>query len=72
MIIQIVSSDTNHVHTLSPKSGIIAYSFVREVHWNIIVAENGQVAVDKLVQFNVSDILLMDVMIPVMNDYKAK
>jgi len=37
----------------------------------IIVAENGQVALDKLAQSNLPDIILMDLMMPVMDGYEA-
>ncbi len=37
----------------------------------IIVAENGQVALDKLTQSNLPDIVLMDLMMPVMDGYEA-
>ncbi len=44
---------------------------LEEYDLNIIVAENGQVALDKLAQPTLPDIILMDLMMPVMDGYEA-
>ncbi len=49
----------------------IVLSALEDYNLNVIVAENGQVALDKLAQINMPDIILMDLMMPVMDGYEA-
>ncbi|MEY8248235.1 MAG: response regulator [Bermanella sp.] len=49
----------------------IVHTALEDYNVNIVVAENGQVALDTLAQSECPDLILMDIMMPVMDGYEA-
>ena len=49
----------------------IVHTALEDYNVNIVVAENGQVALDTLAQSERPDLILMDIMMPVMDGYEA-
>ncbi|MDX1544441.1 MAG: response regulator, partial [Christiangramia sp.] len=59
----LTDDDTRNSYALS--------KVLQESGMKVIIAENGKVAIEKLKKYNDIDIVLMDVMMPVMNGYEA-
>ncbi len=49
----------------------IILSFLKDTHGEIDIADNGSIAVERLLNGNIYDIILMDIHMPVMDGYQA-